>query len=105
MASLKIKDKEYDIPAVTLGQLRAGMLEKMKKSDELLQTSYLDSVMLRGEILAEALMAKYPGQFTVDEVLDSLDPASVAASFMALLGMSGITPPGEAQATKNEAGT
>ena len=105
MAKLTIKDIEYDIPAVTLGQLRGGMLERMKKSDELSNTSWLDCVMLRGEIIADAMIAKYPNQFTTEDVLNVLDPATTGTAFLALLGASGITTPGEAPATKIEAGT
>ena len=105
MAKLKINDKEYDIPAVTLGQLRGGMLEKMKESDKLLETSWLDSIMLRGQIIAEAMTARYKDAFTSEDVMNSLDATSTGAAFMALLGASGITAPGEATAAKTEAGT
>lgn len=105
MAKLKINGKDYDIPAVTLGQLRGGVLEKMKESDKLLETSWLDSVMLRGQIIADAMVAKYKDEFTMDDVFNSLDPASTASAFIALLGASGITQPGEATAAKTEAGT
>lgn len=104
MATLTINGKEYIIPAVTLGQLRAGMMDKMKKSDELVEKNWLDSVMLRGELVAEALIAKYPN-LTVEDVLNALDPISTGSCFLALLGASGITTPGEATATKSEAGT
>ena len=104
-AKLTIKGKEYDIPAVTLGQLRAGMLEKMKRSDELSNTSWMDAIMLRGEIVAEAMVAKYGDEFSTEDVLNSLDATTTGTSFLALLGVSGITTPGEATATRTEAGT
>lgn len=101
MAKLTIKDKDYDIPTVTLGQLRGGMIESMKKSDEMAKDDWLGCVMLRGEIIAKAMIKKYP-DLTEEDILDSLDPQQTNVAFLALLG---ISPAGETPATRTEAGT
>ena len=101
---MKIGEKDYDVPALTLGQLRNGVLKMIQEHDELLTANkYYESIDMRGRIIAKALMSKYP-ELKEDEVLNALDLANIGPAWLNLLGMSGFKP-GEAMAVVKDSGT
>lgn len=102
MASLNIKGKDYTVPAATLGQLRSGMAQKLKESDDIVGgkidgKTWVDAVILRGEIIAEAMAAKYQ-DLTIDDVMTVLDMENTNTAWLGFLGASGLKM-GEAAAT------
>ena len=59
---IQLGNKEFEIPPLSLGMLRNGLMEKMKKHDELLQKPNMDAndlLLIRGEIIFAALKRNY----------------------------------------------
>ena len=96
---IQLGDKEFEIPPISLGMLRGGLMEKMKKHDEMLLDSNMnanDLLLLRGEIIFAALKRNYP-DLTEDEAFERLDYGNTSDAWRAVLGLSGFV--GEAQGT------
>lgn len=94
---IKIGDEEYIVPALSLGQLRNGMLKKLQEHDALVaEGKIFDTLTLRGEVILEALRRNYP-DFPEEKLFDHLDMANTGQVWLAVLGASGFNL-GEAQA-------
>ena len=101
----KIGDKDYIVPALSLGQLRGGVLEKLKEHDQLVADGKLfETMALRGEIILAALRRNYPD---LDETIiwDSLDMSNTGPVWLAVLGASGFTEPTVPPAPKTNGAT
>ena len=88
----KFGDKEVVIPPLSLGQLRNGALELLKKHDELVEKNqFMESALIRGEVIALALTRNYP-EMTVDLVFENLDLSNVNELWRTVIGLSGFSP-------------
>lgn len=95
----KFGDKEVVIPPLSLGQLRNGALELLKKHDELVEKNqFMESALIRGEVIALALTRNYP-EMTVDLVFENLDLSNVNELWRTVIGLSGFSP-GEKEAAQ-----
>lgn len=94
---LQIGAETYTVPALSLGQLRAGAKDKIKAHDDLVaEADSFGATVLRGEIILIALRRNYP-DFTEELLFDNLDLNNVGPLWLAVLGASGFVP-GEIQA-------
>lgn len=93
--SVKIGEDEYVLPALSLGQLRNGVLAKLQQHDKLVEEGKLfDILTIRGEIIFAALKRNYP-DFDEAKLLDHLDMSNTTRMFNIVIGVSGL---GETQA-------
>lgn len=94
---IKIGDKEFIVPPLSLGQLRNGALTKLKEHDlKLAEGQTWEAMVLRGEIILEALRRNYP-DFEEQTLFDWLDVGNCGPLWLSVLGASGFTP-GEVKA-------
>ena len=92
-----IGDKKYTIPPLSLGQLRNGVMEKLRVHDQLITDGKgYEATVAKGEIILAALSRNYP-KLTLDEL--ELDFGNVNSLWLATLGLAGFNPSGEAPAT------
>lgn len=89
-----IGDREWTVPAISLGQLRNGVQAKFRRHDELVAKreggdaeAYWEQMTLRGEIIMEALGRNYSAEELAG--LD-LDLADVQRLWLPVLGLSGF---------------
>jgi hypothetical protein len=102
---IKIGDEEFIVPPLSLGQLRNGILTKLKDHDVMLAEGQTwEAMVQRGEIILEALQRNYP-DFVPQKLYDWLDAANTGPIWLAILGASGFTPGEEKAATGAENGT
>jgi hypothetical protein len=90
--NLVIDGETFVVPALSLGQLRSGILAKLQEHDKLLEEGKLfESYILRGEVIVAALRRNYP---TLDEakIMDGLDLRSIGPIWLTVLGSSGFSP-------------
>lgn len=86
----KIGDEEYLVPALSLGQLRSGLLEKLKLHDELVaEGKIFETMTLRGEVILAALRRNYP-DFPEEKLFSFLDMANTSPMWLTVLGASGL---------------
>lgn len=86
----KIGDESYVVPALSLGQLRSGLLAKLQEHDKLVaEGKIFETVTLRGEIILAALRRNYP-DFSEAKLFDCLDMATTGPIWLAVLGASGL---------------
>jgi hypothetical protein len=96
---ITIGDEEFIVPPISLGQLRNGMLARLKEHDQLVNDGKLfETVELRGQIILEALRRNYP-DFPEEKLLSFLDMGNTAPIWLSILGASGLNQ-GEAQAVR-----
>lgn len=91
-------NKEFQIPPLSLGQLRNGLLDKLKEHDKMLETNPdFSPLLLRGEIIIAALRRKYSEEdLPTSEIWDRLDLENVRQIWPIILGNSGFnTEPSE----------
>lgn len=101
MTMLKLGNKEIEVPPLTLGQLRNGVLKLMQEHDEQVKKQEVFEAMItKGKIIATALRRLYP-DVSEDEVLDALDMKTAPQIWLDVLGASGFAP-GEVQAAIEE---
>lgn len=96
---IQLGDKEFEIPPLSLGMLRSGLMEKMQKHDEMLKNPDMnanDLLLLRGEIIFAALKRNYP-EMDESDAFERLDYGNVSKAWAAILGLSGFV--GEALET------
>jgi hypothetical protein len=89
---LKIKDVNYDVPALSLNSLRNGGLDLIKQGDELLKDetkSWLDIINSRGKVVLLALRQVNP-QLTEEDVFDVLHMANIGTVYNTVIGLSGL---------------
>lgn len=95
---IKIGEEEFVIPPISLGQLRNGVLDLLQKHDELVAGGKpFEAMDVRGQIILAALQRNYP-DFTEKKLLDYLDAGNIGPLWLHVLGISGFSPSGEAQA-------
>jgi hypothetical protein len=96
-AKITIDGEEYVVPPLSLGQLRNGMLIKLREHDEMLNSGKIfDLMTLRGEIILAALRRNYP-DFAEERLFAFLDMGNTQSIWLSILGASGFQP-GEAPA-------
>ena len=101
----RLGEQEYVVPALTIGQLRNGALEKLREHDELVAAGKaFEAMYLRAELILAALRRNYPSA-TEDLVLDTLDLHNIGPIWLYVLGVSGFTPGEDQAATQAESGT
>jgi hypothetical protein len=89
---IKIGDEEFTVPPLSLGQLRNGALGKLKAHDDLLAEGKMwEAMVLRGEVILEALHRNYP-DFESEKLWNWLDVGNVGPLWRSVLGASGFTP-------------
>lgn len=95
--SVTINGTIYIVPAISLGQLRNGVLTKLKDHDLLVAAEKtFDAMILRGEIILEALQRNYP-DFEPEVLWNWLDMSNTGPLWLSILGASGFAP-GETEA-------
>ena len=96
-SKMTIEGKEYVVPALSLGQLRRGILAKLREHDETLgKGDIFGAMLIRGEVIFAALQRNYP-DLTQEKFEDAADLSNTGTIWLAVLGSSGFTP-GEEQA-------
>lgn len=86
----KIGDESYIVPALSLGQLRSGLLEKLKEHDALVaEGKIFETMTIRGDVILAALRRNYP-DFPEEKLFESLDMANTSQIWLAVLGASGL---------------
>lgn len=96
-----IGDKTYTLPPLSLGQLRNGMMEKLRAHDALLAEDPpkgWEAFVAKGEIILAALRRNYP-DLKAEELDDLIDLGNVMDLWSTVLGLTGFMP-GEALATR-----
>ena len=94
---IKIDDEEFVVPPLSLGQLRSGLLAKLQEHDKMLEENKtFETMVLRGEILLQALRRNYP-DFPEQKFFDYVDLGNVGSLWLSILGASGFSL-GETQA-------
>lgn len=97
--AVKIGEKEYIIPPISLGQLRNGALTLLREHDDLVaEGKTFEAMEIRGQVILKALQRNYP-DFNEEELFDHLDMANTGPIWLAILGISGFTP-GEEEAVR-----
>ena len=87
--------KEWVIPPLSLGQLRNGVLERIKQSDELIRgadgdaSKFYEALLIRAEVMHKALERNYP-DLTVEKVIDMLDLQNWPEVWNLTMGGSGF---------------
>lgn len=98
---IKIGDKDYVMPYISLGQLRNGTLAKLNEHDQLIeQGKFFELTIIRGEVLLETLRRNYP-DFPEDEFNDHFDMGNITPIWLTVLGGSGFVSGEETAAVEN----
>lgn len=99
---LSLGGKELELPPISLGMLRKGLMAKLEKYDQLVaEGKQFEATSLSGEIIIEALRRNYTAEeLPDDEIWDRLDLGNANLAFRTVLGLSGFTPSGEELAAK-----
>jgi len=93
-----IAGEEFTIPSLSLGQLRSGLLNKLREHDDLNAAGKaLEALEIRGQIILAAIRRNYPS-FDEAKLWDWLDMSNVNEIWLSVLGMSGLKPSGDAPA-------
>lgn len=88
---VRLGTDEYEIPPLTLGQLRNGASEKIREHDALAADGKVfEAAVVRGEIIGIALRRNYP-EMTDERLLDILDLRNASEAWLVVLGGSGLT--------------
>lgn len=94
--------RDVVVPPLALGNLRNGILEKLKQHDEMLKSeSYLDTLSLKAEVILAAIRRNYP-DFSEEELVNYLDMGNITTVWNHVLGISGFL---EEKAQATVAGT
>lgn len=101
--SVEIGGETFVVPALSLGQLRNGVLAKLAEHDKLVEDGKtFDAFLVRGQVILEALRRNYP-DFAEDRLWNFLDVHNTGPLWLTVLGASGFTPgEGEAATTDND---
>lgn len=99
---ITIEGEDFTVPALSLGQLRNGVLKQLEEHDKVLaEGGVFAAAEIRGNIILAALRRNYP-DFSEDKLFAHLDLANTGQLWLSVLGASGFTP-GEAQAADGKA--
>jgi hypothetical protein len=96
---MMVGDRELTVPAISLGMLRTGLLDKIRQHDEMFERGEDQWKLfdLRGEIIIATLRRNYSEAELSDEIIwNLLDLGNILQIWTAILGRSGFTP-GEAE--------
>lgn len=94
---IELAGEVYTLPPLTLGQLRAGLMDKMRKNDELIANSeYWEALQIKAEVITAALQRNYP-DLSQEDVENMLDLRNYDKAWEIVLGGSGF----RAQATRD----
>lgn len=97
-----IGGEDFVVPALSLGQLRNGLMDRLKEHDKVLaEATLFDAMLIRAEVILAAIRRNYP-DFDEQRLMDYLDLRTVLPMWNAVLGASGFSP-GETEATATEA--
>jgi hypothetical protein len=87
---IELAGDTFILPPLTAGQLRKGILSKMKENDELIQKGqYYEALNVKSAIIAEALRRNYP-HLKDEDVEDMLDLRNYEKAWEVILGGSGL---------------
>jgi hypothetical protein len=88
---IQIGAETYVVPAISLGQLRSGLLEKLKEHDKLVGEGdkLFETLTLRGEIILQAFKRNYP-DFPEDKFFEFLDMENTGRLWLIVMGLSGF---------------
>lgn len=91
---IKMGGKEYEVPALSFGQLRRLMpkIASLSAIGADIQPEQMDAIT---EIVHAALSRNYP-DITREAVEDMIDLRNAGAVISAVMGQSGLVPSGEA---------
>ena len=88
---IPIGNETYVLPALSLGQLRAGGLARLKEHDEAIAAGDIFAAsVIRGEIIFLALQRNYP-DFDEATLMNHLDLRNTIPIWQIVLGASGFT--------------
>lgn len=86
----KIGEEEYLVPALSLGMLRGGLLDKLKLHDDYVaEGKIFETMLIRGEVILAALRRNYP-DFSEEKLVNFLDMSNTGPIWLAVLGASGL---------------
>jgi hypothetical protein len=103
---ITIGDEVYEVPALSMGMLRNGILDKLKEHDVVFAEGnrYFDVVQIRDEIILACIRRNYP-DFPAEKLSDWLDLRNISPLWNVILGASGFTLGEEEAASKTANGT
>lgn len=88
---MTLGEREFVVPALSLGQLRNGGVELLRQHDETSAKGQgFDAMELRGKLIHLALQRNYP-DLTEEDVFGLLDMANTGEVWQTVLGLSGFT--------------
>lgn len=97
-----IGGEKFVVPTLSLGQLRQGLIEKLRLHDELVAAGKaIEALDIRGQVILAAIRRNYP-DFAEAKIWENLDMANVHEIWLAVLGMSGLQQGEAAAAPKSE---
>jgi hypothetical protein len=89
---ITIDGQEIIVPPISLGQLRNGLLAKLKEHDDLVNAgNTFEAYNIRGDVLLAAVRRNYP-DFSEELLFDNLDMGNIGEIWLSVLGISGFTP-------------
>jgi hypothetical protein len=98
---VQIGAETFTVPPLSLGQLRSGLLEKLKEHDALVaEGKIFEAMATRGEVILAALRRNYP-DFPEEKLFEHLDMGNVSNLWLSVLGGSGFQA-GEVQAATEQ---
>jgi len=102
---ITVGGEEFVVPAISLGQLRNGLLAKLQAHDELIAAGKtFDAIAMRAEVILAALRRNYP-DFSEEKLYDYLDMSNSTPLWLTILGVSGFVPGETSAATETKSGT
>lgn len=100
--TIKLGDEEFVVPALSLGQLRNGVLDQLQEHDKLVaEGKTFEAMDIRGKVILVAMQRNYP-DFSEEKLLTYLDLQNTTEVWLSVLGLSGFSL-GENQAAQTEA--
>jgi hypothetical protein len=109
----KLRDKEFYVLPLTVGLLRKGGLDLMKKNDELVTSGdYLGALDAKVQLITMAIKQNHP-DVTIDDMYDIIDLRNYLQAWSIVLGGTGLgegeapasTSPPETQTSPTTPGT
>ena len=94
-----IGEKKYILPPLSLGQLRNGVMVRMREHDEMITAGKgYEAMLLKGDIILAALQRNYP-KLKIEDLDSILDFGNINDLWLQALGLAGFRP-GEAPTTE-----
>lgn len=101
--TIKMENKDYIIPPISLGQLRNGGMDLIKEHDiisealakgDISKGTYFDMIDARAKVVAMAFKRNYPDE-AESIVLNGLDAINVNELWLYVMGLAAAVKPGE----------